>query len=81
MVGKRKADEEKSNNLFTKRVQTRRDGMTETDLKVDNAKRADAAAISYAVRTLRKTEAFKSLTKEAQEQRIEAKKAEVNLKR
>jgi hypothetical protein len=81
MVGKRKADDEKSDNKFTKRVQTRRDGMTETDLKVDNAKRADAAAISYALRTLRKTEAFKSLTKEAQEQRIEAKKAEVNLKR
>jgi hypothetical protein len=81
MVGKRKANDEKSDNKFTKRVQTRRDSMTETDLKVDNAKRADAVAISYALRTLQKTEAFKSLTKEAQEQRIKAKKAKVNLKR
>ena len=39
--------------------------MTELELMVDNAKRADAAAIVYAVQKLRQTPKFKAATKES----------------
>lgn len=81
MVGKRKADAEKSTNQFTKRVQKRRDDMTEHERKIDNAKRADTAAMSYAVKKLRGTQQFKDLSPDNQALQVEAKKNEITLKR
>jgi hypothetical protein len=81
MVGKRKDPTEKSTNENTKRVQTRRNNMTDQELKVDNAKRADTAATAYAVKKLRETQAFKALTAMEQEEKIQSKKDEVRLRR
>jgi hypothetical protein len=55
MAGKRKADDEKSTNKHTKRVEKRRNDMSEPKRKIDNAKRADTAATAYAVKKLRGT--------------------------
>lgn len=81
MVGKRKDPIEKSTNENTKRVQTRRNNMTDQELKIDNAKRADTAATAYAVKKLRATQAFKDLTPMEQGERIQSKKEEVRLRR
>jgi hypothetical protein len=81
MVGKRKAPDEKSKNEFTKRVQTRRSNMDEHELKIDNAKRADIAAIAYAVKKLNATQQFKDMSEVEKEERLQAKKEEVTLKR
>jgi hypothetical protein len=52
MAGKRKANDEKSTNEHTKRVEKRRNNMSEPKHKIDNAKRADTAATAYAVKKL-----------------------------
>ncbi|ELR03434.1 hypothetical protein GMDG_06169 [Pseudogymnoascus destructans 20631-21] len=81
MVGKRKNDDEKSKNKNTQQVTKRRNNISEVERTIDNAKRADTAAVSYALRNLRATSEFKNLNSQAQERRVEAKKTEVALKR
>ncbi|ELR02400.1 hypothetical protein GMDG_05458 [Pseudogymnoascus destructans 20631-21] len=55
--------------------------MSEVERTIDNAKRADTAAVSYALRNLWATSEFKNLDSQAQERRVEAKKTKVALKR
>ncbi|ELR03004.1 hypothetical protein GMDG_05859 [Pseudogymnoascus destructans 20631-21] len=81
MVGKCKDPTEKSTNQNTKRVQNRRNNMTDQELKVDNAKRADISATAYAVKKLRDMQAFKDLGPVEQEEKIQSKKDEVRLRR
>ncbi|ELR08164.1 hypothetical protein GMDG_08614 [Pseudogymnoascus destructans 20631-21] len=81
MAGKRKADDEKSTNKHTKRVEKRRNDMSEPERKIDNAKRADTAATAYAVKKLRGTQQFKDLNPTEQEERVKAKRDEVRIKR
>ncbi|KFY90904.1 hypothetical protein V498_05776 [Pseudogymnoascus sp. VKM F-4517 (FW-2822)] len=52
MVRKRKDPIEKLTNKNTKQVQTQRNNMTDQELKIDNAKRANTAATAYAVKKL-----------------------------
>ncbi|ELR02393.1 hypothetical protein GMDG_05451 [Pseudogymnoascus destructans 20631-21] len=54
--------------------------MTDQELKVDNAKRADIAATAYAVKKLRDMQAFKDLGPVEQEEKIQSKKDEVRLR-
>ncbi|ELR09617.1 hypothetical protein VC83_02902 [Pseudogymnoascus destructans] len=81
MVGKQKNNDEKSKNKNTQQVTKRRNNMSEVERTIDNAKRADTAAVSYALRNLRATSEFKNLDSQAQERRVEAKKTKVALKR
>lgn len=55
--------------------------MTAQERAVDDAKRADAGATSYALRQLRKTQAFKDLSLVEQEEKLQAKRDEVRLRR
>jgi len=54
MVGKRKAEDELSNNPHTVKARTRAAGLGEVEKSIDMAKRADTAAITYAFKKLRK---------------------------
>ncbi|ELR10474.1 hypothetical protein VC83_01811 [Pseudogymnoascus destructans] len=76
MVRKRKESTEKSTNENTKSVQNRRNNMTEQELKVDNAKRADTAATAYAIKKIRETQAFKDLSPVEQQEKVQSKKDE-----
>lgn len=55
MAGKRKTEDSKSTNANTQRVEKRRKNMTDQEILVDNAKRADAGATTYAVKKLKNT--------------------------
>lgn len=81
MVGKKKDAAEKSTNEFTQRVERRRKDMSDHELKIDNAKRADAAAVTYAVKKLKGLKEFKELSVVEQVERVKAKKDEVIFKR
>ncbi|ELR06196.1 hypothetical protein GMDG_07851 [Pseudogymnoascus destructans 20631-21] len=61
MVRKRKESTEKSTNENTKRVQNHCNNMTEQELKVDNAKRADKAATAYAIKKIQRHKLSKPL--------------------
>lgn len=81
MAGKRKANAEKSTNKYTQRVEKRCKDMSEPKRKIDNAKRADTAATAYTIKKLCGTQQFKDLTPTEQDERVQAKKDEVKLKR
>ncbi len=55
--------------------------MSEPKRKIDNAKRADTAATTYAMKKLCGTQQFKDLTSAKQDKQVQAKKDEVRLKR
>jgi hypothetical protein len=81
MPGKRKADTEKSSNINTQRVEKRRKQMTSTELAIDNAKRADAAAIAYRVNKLKKSSEWISADPVQQASMVQQCKDGVNHKR
>jgi hypothetical protein len=81
MVGKRKAEEAKSMNINTRRVEKRRKEMTDHERTVDNAKRADNGAIVYAVRKLKQSAAFKAANEATQEIQLQNCKDAVIIKR
>ncbi|ELR09912.1 hypothetical protein GMDG_08711 [Pseudogymnoascus destructans 20631-21] len=81
MVGKCKESTEKSTNENTKRVQNHCNNMTEQELKVNNAKRADTAATAYTIKKIRETQAFKALSPVEQQEKVQSKKDEVRLRR
>jgi hypothetical protein len=64
---KRKAPEELSSNPHTVKARKRVEGMMEAERTVDKAKKADAAAVCYSLKRLKKTEQWKAATKEEEQ--------------
>jgi ABC-type phosphate transport system auxiliary subunit len=67
MVGKRKAQNELSENPHTKKARARMAAMNEVETQIEKAKKADAAAVSYGLRKLRKSKEYLQASKEEQE--------------
>jgi hypothetical protein len=68
MAPKRKATEELSTNPHTVKARNRQVGMTESELKIDKAKKADTAAVTYAVSKLKLSAAWQSANLQEQSQ-------------
>lgn len=81
MVGKRKADDSKSTNLNTQRVEKRRREMTRFEIQVDNAKRADAGAVTYGVKRLKQSAEWIAANDETKAQMVQDCKDTVIFKR
>jgi hypothetical protein len=70
MAGKRKAEDLKSTNPSTQRVEKRRKQMTDHERQIDNAKRADSGAITYGVKKLRQKKEWIEASSAKQEHMI-----------
>jgi hypothetical protein len=68
MAGKRKAPETLSTNPHTVKARNRQVGMTATDLQLDKAKKADSAAVTYALGKLRASAEWQSANESTQDQ-------------
>jgi len=62
---KRKAPEELSTNKHTVKARNREAAMSEVELKVEKAKKADAAAIGYTLKCLKASAEWQSTSEDA----------------
>ena len=81
MGGKRKAVEDLSDNPNTARVRKRLAAMDDTKLSLEKAKRADSAAVTYAMKKLRQTTEYQGANEETKKVMEEKKKEEIIHKR
>jgi hypothetical protein len=81
MVAKRKALEDLLDNANTIRVRKRLAAMDDTELSLEKAKRADSAAVTYAMKKLRQTTEYKAANEETKKSMEKMKKEEVIHKR
>lgn len=63
---KRKAPDELSTNKHTVKARNREAAMSEVELKVEKAKKADAAAIGYSLKSLKASAEWQSASKDDQ---------------
>jgi hypothetical protein len=66
MTQNRKAPKELSQNPYTVKTRNRRAQMSDVDVQIDKAKKADAGAVYYAITKLKKTEEYLALDEAAQ---------------
>jgi len=80
-LGKRKADDQLSQNMWTKKSRTRIDRMTEEERLVHNADNADRSAVSKKKAKFKKTAAYAAMSAEEQKVALQKIQEDVMQKR